>query len=203
MNYYKIDPDIFSEKWAYGEVYSKCIKYDHTIKPITCPLCGRDIEGSKWLGTYDIIVNKKKLGDIIYGIPNLFLVSERFVSACRKFNIKGFSNFIEVNLYYRSEKLDDRYFQTEINYSMKKVDFAKEQNRKRVTNKSLPKCSLCMKSGNGDLDNWKKIYFNEDLEFDIFKIYEKRGELYCNQNFVDFCRNNDITNIGNYFKEIY
>lgn len=86
---------------------------------------------------------------------------------------------------------------------MKKVDFAKEKNRQRVTNKSLPKCSLCMKSGNGDLDNWKEIYFNEDLEFDIFKIYERRGELYCNQNFVDFCRNNDITNIDNYFKEIY
>ena len=43
--------------------------------------------------------------------------------------------------------------------------------------------------------NYKEIYFTEAREFDIFRIYEQPGRLYCNQYFIDFCQQSNITNI--------
>lgn len=202
MKYYKIDPDLFGAEWAYGEVYSQCIRYDPSVRPVTCPLCGRDIEGSRWVGEYNVMVSRKKLGDVIYGVPDLLLVSERFVALCKQNHIRGITQFTEVSLFYRGKKLDTRYFQATIGYSMKKLAFAKEQNRKRMSDKSLPKCSLCMKSGNGAKDDWKQRYCTGEPDADIFKIYEKKGRFFCDQVFVDFCKENKITNIIDYFREI-
>ncbi len=195
MKYYEIKPDLFGNCWAYGEAYNNCLNFDHNIKPKVCPLCGRDLEGSKWLGPYNIMVNKKKMGDAIFGVPDLHLFSERFYNAYLQSDLKGIENFTEMNLFYRGEKIESKYYQISINYSMKKFSYAEERKKQRVFDKSIPRCPLCMKSGNGVLDNWRDIYFDNQTDFDIFKIFEQRGRVFCNERFLTFCDINHFTNL--------
>ena len=65
----------------------------------------------------------------------------------------------------------------------------------RKFDKSIPRCPLCMRSGNGAFDNWREIYFDDRIELDIFRIFEKRGRAYCNERFVTFCAENHFTNM--------
>ena len=195
MRYYEIKPHKFGELWAYGEVYYNCLNFDHSIKPKVCPMCGRDLEGSKWLGPYNIMVNKKKMGDFIYGVPDLFLCSERFYNAYLQADLKGIDEFTEMNLFYRGKKVEAKYYQISIGYSMKKFAYAKERKEQRKFDKSIPRCPLCMRSGNGAFDNWRELYFDDQIELDIFRIFEKRGRAYCNERFVTFCAENHFTNM--------
>ncbi len=201
MKYYEIKADLFGDKWAYGMSCTDSPIFDHKNAP-TCPLCGAKVEGSPWSGPYDVKINKKKHGDFIYGVPSLFMASERFVNSFFAEDLKGIVSIQKINILCRKKPIEDTFFQLEIAFSGKKMEYAKAQNEKRKTDKSLPRCSLC-KKGNGVLDNWQEIYFNDEYEYDIFKIYERPGRYFCTQRFVDFCEENKFQNIIESFYEIF
>ena len=135
------------------------------------------------------------MGDFIFGVPSLFLCSERFYNAYLQTDLKGLDEFTEINLFYRGKKVEAKYYQVSISYSMKKFAYAKERKEQRKFDKSIPRCPLCMRSGNGIFDNWREIYFDDQIELDIFRIFEKRGKTFCNERFVTFCAENHFTNM--------
>ena len=153
MKYYRIDPNMFGYTWAWGESIELPIcSYEPKI---LCPLCGRLQERIGWIGPYDIKLNKKRsIGDFIYGVPFHFLCSENFLKKFSEAGLKGILVEDPVQLYFRKELLDVNYFIVSFEYSKKKIPFAKLQNEKRKTDKSLPKCSLCTRTGNWKMENF-------------------------------------------------
>ena len=202
MNYYRIDPCLFGEYWAWGESITENPVFSEETAA-RCPLCGRMVQGRNWKGPYDIRLNKKsKIGDFIYGTPFNVLASQRFVDLFTMAGLKGIRVEQKVNLYYRKNLLTESYFLLEFEYSTKKVELAWELNKERKRDKTLPKCSLCKKNDDKHIRNYKEIYFTDAREFDIFRIYEQPGRLYCNQYFIDFCQQNNITNVVEWCKQI-
>ena len=65
------------------------------------------------------------------------------------------------------------------------------KNEERKTNKSLPRCSLCM---NPDREK-DDLYFCGNKEFDVFKVYDRHGTIFCSEAFVKLCGELGINNI--------
>ncbi len=201
MNYYRINPKLFDSKWAYPEIYANCLNYDHNVKEEYCPLCKRPVLGSKWLGPYNVYLSSKKIPNVLFGTCGM-IFDMKFKNAFLNSNLKGIYNFQEYNVFYKGKQLEDTFFHPLIEFSKKKFEFSIEQNEKRQNNKSLPKCSLCRNSGRGAYDDGINFYFDENREYDIFRIYENPSQIYCNQEFYDFCLQNNFTNIIEHFERI-
>ena len=202
MVYYRIDPELFGEKYAYATPYADCQNYDHNVKEAYCPLCGRAVGGSVWMGPYRLYVSSMKIPDVMYGVGFSMLISDRFKTAYESSTLHGVDSFQKYELFYRGKPIETDFFCPRIAYSSKKIEFAKAQNQNRIYDKSLPKCSLCRKSGNGRQDDGTRFYFDDIPEYDIFKIYEEPGKIYCSQKFLLFCQQSQFKNIVEYMREI-
>lgn len=200
MKYYKLRPDLFGRKWAYGTIYAHCNRYDHTIKDAYCPLCQRPVAASKWMGPYQIYFSSSKIPDIVFGNCPM-LVNGRVKEALIQSGIRGIEAFESVEVFLRGNAVEMDFYQIKIGYSQKKIALAKELNEARKVDKSLPRCSLC-KSGNEPKTQFSEVYFDNIRELDIFRIYEKPGEIYCNQIFYDFCKDYQLTNILEWMEEV-
>ena len=200
MKYYKLNPDLFGRRWAYGMIYADCNRYDHQTKEAYCPLCGRAVGGSKWIGPYRIYLSSSKIPDFVFGSCPM-LVNGRVKDAFIENGLLGIGAFASIEVFYSGKPANQPFYRIEIGYSQKKIALAKELNDARKSDKSLPRCSLC-KSGNDPQNHFWKVYFDGERELDLFRIYEKPGEIYCNQVFYDFCKENQFTNILEWMEEI-
>ncbi len=198
MQYYKIDPELFGNQWAYALPYTNCLNYDHNKQEAYCPLCKRGVGGSIWLGPFKVYLSSSKIPNIIYGTNFDILWDKSTVEKFKKSQLRGIDFFQNFEVFYRGKQIDMLYFAPVFAYSNKKLSYAKRLNEQRQQNKSLPKCSLCMRS-NGRLS---ELYFDDVYEYDIFKIYERPGELFCNDRFKRFCEDNAISNILEFMKPI-
>ena len=198
MQYYKIDPDRFGKKWAYALPYTNCLNYDHNKKEAYCPLCKRAVGGSVWLGPFKVYLSSAKTPNVMYGTNFDVLWDKSTVEKFQKTQLRGIDSFQSFEVFYKGKKTDLLYWAPVFAYSNKKLSYAKELNEQRKQDKSLPKCSLCKKTNNRFYD----IYFDDVDEYDIFKIYERPGELFCNERFKQFCEDNAISNILEFMKPI-
>ena len=203
MQYYRIDPELFGLKWAYGTPYADSGNYDYTKPRKVCPLCGTRVDGFNWLEPHNIKLGHKRWGDFKFGAPRGYLCSDQCKNLIQQCGIKGIEEFMPVNTFYKKNcPTEQPYYLMKIAYSNKKYDYAVQQNERRKYDKSLPKCSLCKRSGNGKLDNFKEIYFNDQDEYDIFQVYEKPGRVYCNERFIQFCKVHGLTNMVEWCRKV-
>lgn len=200
MKYYKLRPDLFGRRWAYGTIYADCNRYDHSIKDAYCPLCNRPVAPSKWIGPYRIYLSSKKVPDMVFGSCPM-LVSARVKDAFIESGLLGIIAFEPIEVFLGGKPVNSPFYRIDINYSQKKIALAKELNEARKNDKTLPKCSLC-KSGNEPRTQFAEVYLDGERELDIFRIYEKPGQIYCNQVFYDFCQDHGFTNIIEWMEEI-
>lgn len=200
MKYYKLRPDLFGQRRAYGSIYANCNRYDHTTKEAYCPLCGRSVAPSKWIGPYKVYLSSSKIPDILFGTCPM-LVSERVKDALGERMIRGIETYRKVEVFLHGKPLEINFYQIEISYSKKKILLARKLNEERMNDKTLPKCSLC-RSGNEPQKHFLQVYFDGERELDIFRIYEKPGQIYCNQVFYDFCQDHGFTNIIEWMEEV-
>ena len=198
MQYYKIDPDRFGKRWAYALPYTNCLNYDHEKQEAYCPLCKRGVGGSVWLGPFRVYLSSSKIPNVIYGTNFDALWDESTVEKFQKAQLRGVDGFQSFEVFCRGRQTDLSYFAPVFAYSSKKFSYAKERNEQRKHDKSLPKCSLCRKTDRRLLD----FYFDDVYEYDIFKIYELPGQLFCNDRFKRFCEDNAISNILEFMKPI-
>ena len=129
------------------------------------------------------------------------LINEKVKDAFLESGLNGINAFREVEVFFRGEKVNPSFYLIELNYSQKKLSLAKQYNEMRKTDKTLPRCSLC-KRGNNTSSDFQELYFDKKKEFDIFRIYETPGVIYCTQKFYDFCKENHFTNIIEWMEEI-
>ena len=179
------------------DTYEKCLNFNHQQKGAYCPLCNRFVEGSVWEGPYQFYVRSSKLTDILSPLaPVSMLFSKRFVDLFNQEGLTGIKSLKECEIFYKGEKIDQIYYIPVFEYSTKAIEYAITKNEQRKSNKLLPRCSLCMKP-NFEKDS---LYFEEPKEFDIFKVYDRHGEIFCSKAFVQFCSKLNITNFD--FQEI-
>ena len=199
MNYYRITPKFTSPKWAYIERDDDLSAYDNIQREL-CPLCGEAVNGAKWPGPYKYKLSSGEVGDFLFGHIDI-LVSERVKALYEKNALGGIESFDECEVFRRGTPTETKFFIPRIKFSQKKVEFARIQNEKRKQDKSLPKCSLCTASEKNDREGGN-IYFGEEAEYDIFRIYERPREIFISKRFLDFCKENGFTNITEYAEEI-
>ena len=166
------------------DIYEDCSVYDHTRKGACCPLCNRPVEGSVWVGEPRFYVRTANLPDILFPLaPVYMLFSERFVEAFTRKGLTGIEELRECKIFYKKERLPVRYYIPTISYSRKAIAYTTARNAKRKTDKTLPKCSLCM---NPDHEK-DALYFDGEHEFDIFCRYDRKGKLFCTEAFKELC----------------
>ena len=68
MQYYRIDPELFGLKWAYGTPYADSGNYDYTKPRKVCPLCGTRVDGFNWLEPHNIKLSNKSVFKYIIAI---------------------------------------------------------------------------------------------------------------------------------------
>lgn len=188
--------------WAEGIRYADSQNVDFSKPETVCPLCGRAVSGFAWLEPHNIKLSGKRVGNFVFSTAGL-LCNERCKDLIQQRGIKGVEEFMPVNTFYKKGcPTEQPYYLMKIAYSNKKYDYAVQQNERRKSDKSLPKCSLCMRSGNGLTNAFREIYFDDQDEYDIFRVYEKRTNIYCNERFIQFCKDNKLTNIVEWFVKV-
>ncbi|MBE6666190.1 MAG: hypothetical protein E7603_08255 [Ruminococcaceae bacterium] len=171
------------------DIYEKCLKFNHQLKDAYCPLCNRAVEGSVWEGPYQFYVRSSKLTDILFPLaPVYMLFSERFLDLLKAEGLTGIKSLKECEIFYKGARIDRTYYIPTFEYSAKAIEYAALKNEERKINKLLPRCSLCMKP-NLEKDS---LYFGESEEYDIFKIYDRPGTIFCSKRFYEFCNKLEI-----------
>lgn len=184
MSGYYIIKENIQDKHPSIDVYNDCLRFDHQHKEAYCPLCNRFIEGSVWEGPYTFYVRSLQLTDVLFPLaPVYILFSEKFVNMFYQEGLTGIKSMKACEILFRGEKIPQKYFIPVLEYSNKALDYALTKNNERTSNKLLPRCSLCMKP-NREKDN---LYFGDPTEFDIFKVYDRHGDLFCSESFVQLC----------------
>lgn len=175
-------------EYAYGEhLY---IKYN-TGPAKTCRECGNILTNREWLSPYEIKVSKKKLGDVIYGTWNHFIVSQKFKDIYEQNNCTGITSFNRVIIYFRGKQLDEKYYYTKLILSEVKTNLIKSN----VKIDKQDRCNTCQ-LGSANLDSIDRLIFeNEEIiTEDIFATMILPGHLIFSERLKKLTENlNNIT----------
>lgn len=164
-------------------VYDRCLNFDHSTPEAVCPLCGRRIAGSRWLGPYELFTASPRLPEMMLAGLYDCLVSQVFLDAFRARGLSGIGVVGQCRIFYRKQAIEKPYFMASFSYSQKAMYYARERNALRAVDKSLPRCSLCM-GGTREKD---QLYFDGVPEYDVFKKYDNGGKDFCTEAFREFC----------------
>lgn len=191
--YYLIDMDTRARA-PVPDVYRQCVRYDHDTPRMTCPLCGRVIEGSTWTGPYDFYVGTPRLPGLVYSwalqTDNL-LTSQDFLDCVHARGLTGIVSVQPCRIFCRKKQIDTPFLMPAFAYSQKAVRYAAVRNEARKTDKSLPRCSLCM----GSTREKDALYFDGKKEFDVFKKYDNCAHIYCTEPFRALCMEMNVPGI--------
>lgn len=190
MEYYAVESS-FLRPWAIPHPYMECFNIDHTQKEAYCPLCGKPITGSVWVGPYNCYIQSRKLADVLYAGHPPILVSRRFLDLFEKEGLTGIRDVTEIHLHYRKKEIEERYYYPLFEYSSKAVEYAIQKNR---DNSYKTGCALCERDNYCNQEKYN-LYFDGQREYDIFRTYDRPGRIYCTDIFVEFCRKHRIQNI--------
>lgn len=197
MKYYLLDYKIFYDyHFAYGEYYDEPI-YSNAKH---CENCDRTLTSLKWKPPYNIKVSKSKIGDLIQGTYDNFIISENFKDIYLNHNLKGIESFNKVKIYFRKKELNEIYFYANVVLSNVRIDIKKSNIQFSETD--LEYCDVCQnKDIISDMDG---IFFeNEDkINLDIFHtklipspfFSERIVEIIQKYNFTNF----NFEEISNY-----
>jgi len=163
MFYVILNKRFDDSQYAYGEY-----RYMHhnTGDCQYCKGCGRPIGSLEWLPPYDIKVSRKKIGDFIYGNFPGFIISQRVKDDFEQMNLKGFSDYKKVNVYYRNQLLSVDYY-----YPIIKMLYAHVDREKLVFNNDEKEiCKTCQRARNSILNVIYGVYFINPIEIfeDVF-----------------------------------
>lgn len=147
-----------------------------------CEGCNLPVSMLEWLPPYEIKVSKKELGDFIWGTYTGFIVSEKFKVQHEQANLAGLSEFKEVDVYHKKEKLSGSFYYPKIPLinafvNLELIDFE---------DKNL--CGICQK-GSSILNRICGVEFiNEEMikEDIFFTTALGQAHIFVSEKFKDF-----------------
>lgn len=191
----------YPRKTEFAEAAVIPVKYDY-CKYASCPQCGARVSGAYWEQPREAVLTKHKAPDFLYAycdnVP--FLLSERALEKIRLAGLTGIvcSEEIEKVRFQRKSKKElcvPRYFHIELARSRITVD-----HQKSVIvygSQGNAKCCPLCRQVPATYNFFRSLSLNTDEYegYDIFQIYELGNTVFLSQKFVDFYRENTLTNL--------
>jgi len=188
MEFYIVNNSRFNNNgFAYGEEKGNV----NTGDAIFCVECENPLTMLEWLPPFEIKLSKGKLGDVIFGTFNHFIVSEKFKELYQKNKFTGILTFESVTIYQKGELLIDKYYYPKIVLSDVHIDIEKSG----IIFEGVEKCSTCQKAGRV-IKKIKGLYFSneEKIEYDIFCTKMLPGDMIFSKQFKDATK--DLLNLS-------
>lgn len=82
----------------------------NTGEAVKCEECGSFLTGLEWLPPLDVKLSRGKVGDVIYGTFDHFIVSERFKELYYENKFQGIHSFDPVTMYQRGKLILEKYY---------------------------------------------------------------------------------------------
>lgn len=183
MEYYIVNNRRFDNTgFAYGEEKGKA----NTGYAIYCIECESPLTMLEWLPPFEVKLSKGKLGDVIFGTIDHFLVSEKFKEIYHKNGFTGILTFEPVTMYQKGKQIIDKYYYPKIILSDVHIDIEKS----RIVFEGVEECSTCQKAGRV-IKNIKGLYFNSDskMNYDIFCTKMLPGDIIFSERFKETTNN--------------
>jgi hypothetical protein len=180
---YRFDNNSF----AFGEQKGKVIRGN----AIKCEDCGSYLTMLEWLPPIEVKLSKGKLGDVIFGTFNHFLVSEKFLEIYNKGNFNGILSFEPAKLFQDGKQLKNKYFYPKILLSEVLVNIEPS----RIEFNSIGHCSTCQKAGR-IIKSIKGLYLvkEEEIDTDIFCTKMLPGSILFSERLKQNCE--DLQNLS-------
>ena len=183
----------------YAEVTKFLGDFHFENSNIVCPLCGRTLRKQVFEHPYYIKISNTRFPDCLNRMVP-FIVSERFVELYSKSNLKGIYAFDKIDEvtanYNKANKIPPNYY---IAYVMVDPKLHIDRNQSSFTylkcESNKTHCEICKLPGGTNSSTHKIVLKMEDWSgFDVFKIMELGNLTFYSQRFVDFIRENQLTN---------
>ena len=192
----------YPRKSAYAEAAIIPVSYDYD-RIERCPECGGAVSGAYWMQPRELVLTSRKVPDFLYAycdnVP--FLLSENAIDKICKARLTGIEAAEEIELVRfqrksKSDNLPPKYYRIKLARSRITVDHEKSVIHYGRVPAGRKLCPLCHQV-DYTMDFTRRICFNmDDYEgFDIFQTYELGNTVCLSQQFVDFCRENGLTNL--------
>jgi hypothetical protein len=180
MEFYVVNNRGFANSgFAYGE-RSDDTQFGEAMK---CEECGCFLTSLEWLPPLKVDLSKGKLGDVIYGTLNPFIVSENFKEVYESGNASGILEFRPVTIYRKGQQVHEQYYLPKIAFSGVHVDLEKSG---VVQEGGTKKCSTCQKADRG-LINIEGVYFSDEevIKEDVFMVKMLPSEVFFSKRFKE------------------
>lgn len=178
MNFYVVNNFGFNDNgFAYDEEKKGKIKTGSAVK---CEECGAFLTGLEWLPPLNIKLSRGRLGDVIFGAHNHFIVSEKFRDLYVKNGFTGILSFQPVSMFQKRRLVNEKYYYPKIVLSDVLVDLEKS----KVVLDGVAECSRCQKAGR-PIKKIEGLYFidEEKIKEDIFCTKMLPGDIIFSERF--------------------
>ncbi len=178
MKFYVVRNHRFDKSsFAFGEEYGNI----NTGNAIKCEKCGSFLTMLEWLPPFEVKLSKGKLGDVIFGTYNHFIVSEKFKELYFENKFTGITKFEPVILYHKGNKINDKYYYPKLVLCDVHIDIKKSG----IVFNGIEECSTCQKAGRV-IKKIKGLYFiDEDkVKYDIFCTKMLPGDILFSEKFM-------------------
>ncbi len=168
----------------------------------SCPKCGNRVSGALWMRPREVVLTSRKIPDFLYAYcdDSPFLLSENALQKIQDAGLVGITKAEEIEhiRFQRKSKKEvpiPKFYHIELARSMITIDHPKSRivygNRGKRTC-----CSLCRQVP-ATYNFFRSLSFNMDAYegYDIFYIYELGNTVFLSQRFVDFYKENKLTNL--------
>lgn len=186
----------------YAEAALIDVEYDYS-KYIHCPQCGRIVSGAYWKKPREVVLTKRKCPDFLYNYcdSTAFLLSENAYNKIKAYGLTGIrcAEAIESIRFQRQAKTKNvvipSYYRIELARSRVTIDRTKSDivyGKKRDTRC----CSLCRQVP-ATLNFIRSLSLDTSAYegYDIFQTYELGDSIILSQRFVDFYKENALSNL--------
>lgn len=191
----------YPRKATYAEAYPIDVEYDYD-RYVSCPRCGRRVSGAYWLRPREVVLTKRNAPDFLYAycdqVP--FVISENALEKLRAGGLTGIAHAEEIELvrFQRKAKTETpipKYYHIELARSRITVDHeASVIKYGKLHDEAI--CPLCRQvPATFNFIRSLSLHTEAYEGFDIFQIYELGDTVFLSQRFVDFCRENHLTNL--------
>lgn len=187
---YYLGDNLFQKGWTYAETENDA-KF---IGVEVCPRCGRAVSMMKWQSPLQIILSAKKTGDFIFGTLPYPIVSARFKDLYEASDLKGIKEFRRIErMRFRNELVNGEYYYLELERIDVKIKVAQGE---FIIEDEISICQLCRPDKRTYISA-KGLHLNEkdnEINRDIFLTYMRGDTVFCNEKFVQFCKDNKLKN---------
>lgn len=177
------------------------VEYDYH-RFVSCPSCGERVSGALWKTPREVVLTSHRVPDFLYNYCDncAFLVSEEALKKITDAGLKGIviAERIEKIKFQRKARLETpvpTFYHIELARSRITVNHEKSNIVYGIPS-NKPICSLCNPT---DLSYnfFRMLVLNTDEYegYDIFQTYEMGDQIFLSQKFVNFCKEQHLTNL--------